>query len=148
MSVSQIGTVLDSIRAGLVERAGLAGVNVFSGPVSLEEAGLEAIEHEDATLVSNEPFAMDGSILETWDVRGGLVGWASWQGDTETTIEAARDRALEMFGEVESYINDTYASGAYPYVAIAAGGYSWVGNPEHRGCILDYTLRVQAVKNP
>lgn len=148
MSTSAIGTVLDALVDGLRARPGLNGVNIFSAYVSLEESGLESIELGDATLTEEE-LAMGGARLETWDVECVLFGQAkSWEGDTETTIRAARDRGLELFAEVESYVNQTYLSGAYPYVAMAAGKLESGYGPETRAARLTFTLRVLAFKNP
>lgn len=147
MSTSAIGTVLDALRAALILRANLTGVQVYSAAVSLEEAGLESIEFGDAELVEEE-LAMGGSKLETWDVECALVGQAKpWQGDTEATIKAARDRALALFAEVETHVNDTY-TGTYPHVVVAAGKLESGYGPETRACRLTFTLRVMAVKNP
>lgn len=148
MSVSQIGTVLDSIRAGLVARAGLVSVGVFTGGVSEKEAEgyLELIEFGDADL-SESPSRHGGTRQEEWSIEASLIGRASWQSDAETTIKAARDRALEMFAEVESYINDTY-TGSLPDVDVTAGKMESGYGPEHRACRITFTLTITGEKNP
>lgn len=149
MSVSQIGTVLDDIRSGLVARAGLASVGVFTGGVSETEAEgyLETIEFGDADLSESQHTA-GGNRLEEWTVDGSLIARASWQGDAEPTIKAARDRALEMFAEVETYINDTYLDGDLPDVNVTAGKMESGYGPDQRACRISFTLTVQALKNP
>lgn len=146
MSTSQIGTVLDAIRAGLVNVSALTGVAVYSGFVSLEEGGLECIEFGKATL-QEEPNTMGGNKLETWDVEFQLIGSKPWQGDTETTIKAARDRALALFAAVETYINDTY-TGSLPDAEITAGSLESGYGPEQRACLITGTLTIRYVKNP
>ncbi|MBU0630998.1 MAG: hypothetical protein KKC80_08855, partial [Candidatus Margulisbacteria bacterium] len=69
MSTSQVGTVIDAIRAALILRANLSGVNVFSGPVSHEEAGEECIAFGDMRLVDGT-LAMGGKRKGTWDIDG------------------------------------------------------------------------------
>ncbi len=147
MSTSAIGTVMDALVDALRARAGLSGVNIYSAPVSLEESGLESIEFGDADL-EDEPLAMGGNKTETWNVECYLVGQAqSWDGDTETAIRSARDRTLELFAEVESYVNDTY-TGSLPDVTLTAGKLESGYGPETRACRLTFTTRILASKNP
>lgn len=148
MSTSAIGTQLDAIRAGLVLRSGLSGVNVFSGPVSFEEAGLECIAFGDATL--DETFgAMGGNRRETWTVKGEIRKVIkSWASSTEETIKAARDRDLVLFAEIESYINDTYNTGTLPDANITAGELAQGFGPDGRWCSLLFDLQIRAMKNP
>ena len=141
-----IGTVLDAIRAALILRANLSGVNVFSGPVSWEEAGVECIALGDARL-DEEEMAMGGNRLEEWDVDGEILTQRPWQTTTETTIKAARDRTLALFAEVETHINDTY-TGSYPHVTVTAGSLSQQMSTDWRRCWLTFTLHIRNPKNP
>jgi hypothetical protein len=146
MSTSAIGAVLDAIQAGL--SAEFATVNIFTGPVSREEAGLECIVFGDCRL-TEERGAMGGTKLEMWDVDG-VVYTASdkhWVGSTEETIRASRDRTLALFATVETYLNDTY-TGALPDVEITAAEMQEGYDPEGRWCALTFTLEVKATKNP
>ncbi len=148
MSTSAIGTSLDAIRAGLILRAGLSGVTVFTGPVPPEEAGLECIAFGDAEL-TEVGAAMGGLRAETWQVSGEIRVVKPWQnGGTETTIKAARDRDLAIFAELESYLNDTYSAGAYPDASLTEGEMRQIFNPDGRVCSLLFTFSVTAVKNP
>lgn len=146
MSTSVIGTTLDAIVDGLRACSDLATVNVFSGDVSLEEAGLECIALVAATL-DEVAAAMGGEREESWQVQGATQVIASWLGDTETTIRYARDRALELFAAVETYLNDTY-TGLYPNVEVTAGELSQFYSPEGRICSLGFTLDLTGLKNP
>lgn len=147
MSTSAIGTVMDALVDALRARPGLAGVNVYSAAVSLEESGLESIELGDAEL-EDAPLAMGGNKTETWNVECYLVGQAaSFDADTETTIRSARDRTLELFAEVETHVNDTYA-GSLPDVTVTAGKLESGYGPETRACRLTFTLQIRASKNP
>jgi hypothetical protein len=146
MSTSVLGTTLDAIVDGLNARPNLSTVNVFSGAVSMEEAGLECVALGSAEL-EESPSAMGGNRLEEWKVYGELLALAAWQGDTETTIRHARDRAFELFAEVESYINDTY-TGSLPDVAVTAGKIDTTFGPDGRYCTLGFTLTVRYLKNP
>ena len=147
MSTSAVGTVLDDIRAALILRGALTGVNVFSGPVSEEEGGQEFVWFGNATLVET-PASMGGNLFDTWEISGEV--WAamkSWQGDTETTIKAARDRALAVFAQIEAHINDTYV-GSYPDVTITAGELRQGVIPDGRRAAVNFTLTLQDIKNP
>jgi len=146
MSTSAIGTVLDAIRAALILRAGLSGVNVFSGVVSLEEAGLECLAY-DGGLLAEDSSSMGGNKLEVWDIDGEIRVFKPWAGDTELTIKAARDRALAIFAELETHLNDTYA-GNMPDVEVIRGEIAGAYNPEGRICNLTFTMKIQALKNP
>ena len=146
MSTSALGTVLDALCAGWAARPGMSGVNVFTGPVTVEEAGLECIALGDAEL-TEVVAAMGGSRQESWDVQGELRVIKPWQGDTETTIAATRDRSLELFAEIETYINDTYL-GELPDVEIVSGEMRPDFNPDGRACSLLFTLTIMTIKNP
>lgn len=146
MSTSAVGSVVDAIRAALILRSGLAGVNVFSGPVGFEEAGQECIAFGNMRLIE-EAASMGGNRSESWAVDGELRVVKTWQGGTEPTIEAARDRALAVFAEVETHVNDTY-TGALSDVGVTAGEIVQDYNPDGRICSLQFTLTVVAIKNP
>lgn len=147
MSTTAIGTILDDLVADWSALSALVGVNVFSGPVPVgEESGLECIVIGQASL-DESPAAMGGTRLEEWHVDGEMYIAATWQSTTEATIKAARDRALELFAAVETYINDTY-TGALPDVEITAGTLTPAFTSEARTCWLSFTLRIRATKNP
>jgi hypothetical protein len=146
MSTSAIGTVLDAIRAALVLRSGLSGVNVYTGRVSVEEAGTECIAFGGGTLTEIRQ-AMGGNKLETWEIGGETRVVKPWQGTTETTIKAARDRVLAIFAQVETHINDTY-TGDYPDVEISAGDIDPTFGPEGWTCSLTFSMTIRALKNP
>jgi hypothetical protein len=146
MSTSVIGSQLDVIRAGLVAVSGLTGVNVFSGPVSYEEAGTECIAFGSATL-SEAVYTAGGGRVETWDVEGEIRVVKPWAGGTELTIEAARDRLAVIFGLMETYLNDTY-TGEVPDVSISSGRMVQDYVPEGRLCSLELTFTITAAKNP
>ena len=145
MSTSSLGTTLDAVQAGLAARPGLADVNVFSGPVSIEEAGQECIAFGDARL-NEEAMAMGGNRWEVWTIDGELRVVKTWEGSTEETIKAARDRALELFAEIETYLNDTY-TGDLPDVEVSSGELQQLIGGEGRVCRLIFTLQMKDEKN-
>ena len=146
MSTSAIGATLDAIRAGLVALPNLAEVNVFSGAIPVEEAGLKCIAFGDGDL-REIAFAFGGSRQETWDITGQIRTVSAWQGDTESTIKAARDEALDVFAELETYLNDTYTS-TLPGTQITDASISSTFGPEGRVCSIAFTFQILAVKNP
>jgi hypothetical protein len=91
--------------------------------------------------------AMGSVKEETWEVDGELYVVGVWQGDTEATIRASRDRILELFAEVESYINDTYL-GEFPDAEVTAGELQQNIAAEGRACRMTFNLTVLGIKNP
>lgn len=146
MSTSAVGSVLDTIVAALKALSGLTGVNVFSGPVGAEEAGREWIIFDEARLVEVAA-AMGGNREETWDVDGALMAAKPWQGTTELSIEAARDRALAILAEIETHLNDTY-TGNLPDVELTNARLTQDFGPEGRSCLIEFTFRLLTIKNP
>jgi hypothetical protein len=146
MSTSVIGSQLDAIRAGLVIVSGLAGVNIFSGDASMEEAGQECVVFGNGTLVE-EAFAMGGDRQEVWTVGGQIRVVKPWAGSTELTIKAARDRALAILALVETYLNDTYP-GALPDDQLVGATLENSIAPGERVCSLTFDFTVMTVKNP
>ena len=147
MSTSPLGTVLDDIRAALILRENLSGVNVYSGPVTREEGGEECVWFGDAHLMEAE-LAMGGKRSETWDVEGEAWTFAKpWQGSTEETIKAARDRAFAIYAEIETHLNDTYTS-QLPDVTLTSGDMRQGIETDGRGCAINFTMTVKTSINP
>lgn len=146
MSTSAIGSALDALVDGLAARSGLSGVTVFSAPPSPEEAGLEGIWFGDCELTEIE-HADGGSRLETWKVYGETYVKKAWATSTEATNRAARDRALALFAEVESYLNDTY-TGSYPHATLSDADMIQNYGPSQRQCGLRFVIEIKNVKNP
>ncbi len=146
MSTSTISSVLDAIRAALVARGGLTGVQVFSAPVSYEEAGLECVAFGAGELTEIAA-TMGGNREETWRVDGEVRVEKGWQGTTEQTISAARGRAIEIFAELEAYLNDTY-QGSLPDVDLVSARMEQSIGQVGRVCQILFTIEVEAIKNP
>jgi hypothetical protein len=143
VSVDVVATVLDAICAALPDRAGLAGVNVYSAPVSTDDAGTEYIVFGNPKLETVRGGAA-GYRAETWRVEGELRAWKPWAGSIELTIKAARDRALALFGELDAHVNDTYADGL-PSVTVASGDLDQDHQSEDRACWLAFVMFVETV---
>ncbi len=146
MSTTCIGTVLDSIRAALVLRSNLAGVNVFSGSVPAEIAGVECIAFGNG-LLDEEAMAMGGNRLEVWRIGGEIRIVKPWAGSVEETIKAARDRAVAIKAELETHLNDTY-TGTLPDVDLVTGEIEQTFIPDGRVCSLGFEFVIKAAKNP
>jgi hypothetical protein len=146
MGTSVIGSQLDAIRAGLVIVGGLAGVNIFSGEVTGEEAGQECIAFGGGRL-DEEAFSMGANREEVWNIGGEIRVVKPWAGSTELTIKAARDRTLAIFALVETYLNDTY-TGALPDVQLVDAELENTIGQEARICSLRFSFTVMTVKNP
>jgi hypothetical protein len=146
MSTSIIGSQLDAIRAGLVLVPGLAGVNIFSGAITPEEAGQECIAFGDGTL-GEIPAAFGGEREETWTVGGEIRIVKPWADGTELTIKAARDRALTVFALLETYLNDTYV-GALPDAELIDAEIENTFGQEGRICSLRFNFTVHNLINP
>ena len=117
-AVTTVGAFLDGLRAALVVRAGLVGVNVYSGPVSIDDLGVESIilgapGDISATYEYNIGTPRD-RVDEEYTIPCGI--WIVVHGGGETRIKAARDRALALIDEVHdqlaSYTNRVDRSAA------------------------------------
>ena len=115
-TVTSLDAFLTATRTGLIARAGLAGVNVFTGPI-LDEKEL-GNEYVILGGTSSAAFAVDAAyeyttgmieVLanESYDVPCELMGVAVGTG--ESGIVAARQRGLALLNEVHEWLkaNDT-----------------------------------------
>jgi hypothetical protein len=139
-----IATVLDSLSAAWAFH--LTGVNIFSGPVGVEEAGLECVAFGNGKLVEVN-LAGGGIQEETWTIGGEVRVVRSWQGSTEQTIAAARTRAEAIWAIVATSINDTYI-GQLPHVDVTGGEIVSSVVAEGRECRRAFELTIQIVTNP
>ena len=110
-----LDTFLTAVRTGLVARAGLAGVNVYTGPIVDEkELGNEYIMlgwGSSNSPVSAQYYYVIGTpeymVSESLDVPCELLGVETGVG--ETGIISARQRGLAILNEVHQWLkaNDT-----------------------------------------
>ena len=147
-TTSAIDAQLTAIQEGLSSRSGLTGVKVFSATVGIEEAGLECIALGFATL-QEIAFAMGGDREETWTITGSeiRVVSATWQGDTEATIQAARSRAVALLADIEEYLAETY-TGDFPDVELTGAELSQNFTADGRECRITFELTLTGIKNP
>ena len=112
-TASSLGVFLDSLRAQLLVRGGLAGVRIFTGPVGDHEIGAENIVFavDPVDVAQAYPTVPQREAFESYSVEGRI--WIVKSGGGETAIKAARDRALAILGEVQSECigNDTMTTG-------------------------------------
>lgn len=141
--MANIGTVLDQLVTDLSARPAFAEVNVFSGPIPVEHAGLECVAFGDTTL-RGEEYAMAGSREENWEIHGEIYVSRAWQGSIEETIKAARDRALEILDDVRTYLAESYL-GSYPDVTLTAGEMSQTYTDEARVCRVAFVLTTKII---
>ena len=147
MSTTAISTVMSDVRDGLAGLSGLSDVTVFSFPVSAEVGGEECIWMGDPTF-DEEESAMGGERGEVWSIPCQVWGRdCHWDGDVESMGRAARERAVELFALIETYINDTYTT-SYPKVTITAGKLHQSVLPGAHRCAMDFTLTMGNIKNP
>jgi hypothetical protein len=101
-TASSLGVFLIAIRDALVARPGLAGVRIFTGPVGEKDIGQENIVFavEETGVAQDFPTAGQREAFESYEVEGRI--WIVKPGSGENAIAAARERALEILGEVQS----------------------------------------------
>lgn len=101
-TASSLGVFLVAIRDALVARPGLAGVRIFTGPVGEKDIGQENIVFavEETPVEQDFPTAGQREAFESYEVEGRI--WIVKPGSGENVIAAARERALEILGEVQS----------------------------------------------
>lgn len=107
MAATALPTMLDALVAALQLRAGLAGVNVYSAPVTPEDLGTEAIELAEEVPIEQEPAAMASTdIEESFTVKGSILCFApmapgaSRVATINAAAKVARDRACAILEEV------------------------------------------------
>lgn len=143
MATSTVPAVLDALRTALDARPGLDGVSIFTGPAG-DEAGLESIEFFDVEDWSLEFANLGGSKRDEEYSLQGFV-WIVKPGAGETTIKAARDRAIAIYIEIESQLRTDPKVGerllwALPNTARLTQRMSDKG----RVAILEFTVRCKA----
>lgn len=156
MSAStSVGVFLDSLCERLLERAGLRGVAVFSGPVDELSIGQEAIvfavEPFTATFLYRTLPAVE--VFEEYPVEGRI--WVVKAGGGEAAIKASRDRAIEIFSEVCAELTEDNVSTTSTNAALAvddARVVTWSLTQfvidGGRDCRLSFTIAVSARFTP
>jgi hypothetical protein len=150
-AVSTCPAFLDALRAALVLRAGLSGVNIFTAGVDQQSAGTEHI------LLGLEAIETDGEyetmpmaeVSEEYDVDG--FSWVQKPGAGETVIKAARDRAFALLEEVSDYLTSVNTSTAATVAALGVDDARLTGwkleqfpMDGTRDARLTFTIHVQA----
>ena len=110
-STSQLGAVLLALRDQLIERGGLEGVKVSRfGATKPEDLGREyMVLCTDLTTETERPTNNVRNRLEVATIQGVVSVRApgdSTDGDDE--FQAAMDRGLEVFGELENQLVDDH----------------------------------------
>ena len=159
MPATALPSFLDALAAALQARGGLAGVSVYTCPVSPEDLGKEAVELAAETDVEQTVAAMGSTdIEESFDVKGSIVCFSPMgAGATKVaTINAAakkvRDRACAILGEVESELagNDTVTAtvrDAHTTSIKVNQGLAPEGQLG-RWCAIEFTITAQAHTTP
>ena len=148
-TVATLPTFCDSIVAALKLRAGLAGVNVYSGPVDDLSAGKEAIVFGVEMISAENTFETMPQVecWEAFDVTGWT--WVSKPGAGETAIKTARDRAFAILEELVDYLASVNTSTAATQAAlgvddarVTAWRLTQFFGDGTRDCKLEYTVTV------
>jgi len=154
-AIATLPEFLDNIVAALKLRAGLDGVNIFSGPVDDLTAGKEAIVF-GVEMISAENEYMTMPQVECWE-RYTVTGWTWVQkpGRDETVIKAARDRAFALLEELVDYLASVNTTTAATVAALGvddARVESWrltqFFGDGTRDCKLEYSVAVKANYTP
>ena len=145
MSTSSIPTVLDALVDALKLRPGLSGVGVFAAPAG-DSGPVECLEFTEIEL-EEEARSMGGNRLESYTLKAAVFTISPGAG--AVPAGKARERALAIVAEVETYMNDDPTIGGTcldsDFIsATIKQGYT----PEGRVCQTEITIRVQAMKNP
>jgi hypothetical protein len=142
---SSLGAFLDAIRNALLDRPGLADVNIYTGPVGPTEVGEENIVFAvDPTSVNQDyPTIPQREAFESYDVEGRI--WTVKPGSGEPVIKEARDRALAILNQVQSEVigNKTMNGSARDLLLTGYELEQFVLDGA-RDCRISFTLNVQA----
>ena len=148
-TVSSIPTFLDALKAALVIRAGLTGVNIFTGPVDPESEGPEAIVFGAEAIETTTEFPTVPR-LECWEtyILTGRI-WVAKPGAGETVIKAARDRAFALLEQVHDELATNDEMTATVTDVRPVGWRLEQGIVENeRQCRITFSLRVEARFTP
>jgi len=149
-------TFLDALRAALANRAGLAGVSVFTCPVAPDDLGKQAIEIANEVEIEQHRLSLSATTLdEEYPVPGAIIVYRTAKQGTQAINSAAklaRDRADAIMEEVVDEIttNDTM-SGTVRDVTITMQRWTQGMAPENRlgrFCRVEFTLTVTACVTP
>jgi len=146
MSTSTIPAVLDALVDALKAVPGLSGVGVFSGPAG-DSGVVECIEIGSEIQITESAAGMGGIRDERFDVEGSV--FAIKPGASEAAIRAARDRAFDLFAEVETYLNDNHTvGGTCATTDISKGTVKQGYFQDGRICSIEFTVAVTSFVNP
>jgi len=109
-TTSTIPNLLNTLQERLAARSGLAGVQIVSAPLGPQSTALESIQF-GGVVESEQTVASLGNRrrTESYQVHG--IIWIAKSGAGEQTIRAARDRAYELFAELEDELRADHTVG-------------------------------------
>lgn len=151
--VTTLGGFLDGLVLALSARAGLDGVNVYSARVSPEDEGEEAviIGDEAIELTFDRLTAPKHQVFESYEVPCRVLIQKS--GGGETTIKAARDRALAILEEVVDELDSSATDSITAYAALGVRKARVTGGRLRQGvepasgervCAVEFSVEVAA----
>jgi hypothetical protein len=153
-TVATLPDFLDKLRAALILRSGLAGVNIFTAGIDDESAGAEAIVFaaEEVAAAGNYHTLPKAECFEEYPVEGWT--WVQKPGAGEDAIKAARDRAFALLADVHSYLKSLGGT-ASTQSAVGVDEAQLVGwkleqfiTPNTRDAKLTFTIAVRAHFTP
>jgi hypothetical protein len=159
MSTTTLPAFMDALVTALQARIGLAGVNIYSGPVAPEDLGSEGIEFAEEVSVEQTRAAMNSTDQEeTYTVGGSILVAKSFGASTSAVAtinvaaKAARDRVAAILEEVTDQLatSDTM-TGTVRDVRIASQTWRQGMAPEGqlgRVCWCEFTMEVTAHVTP
>jgi hypothetical protein len=151
-AVTTVPALLDALVAALAPLPGLAGVNVFSGPIAdPKEEGVEFIKLGTDEIEAEYTYRIGTPMqiaTEEYEVPGVLLGVVSGTG--ETGIKAARDRAYALLGEVHDYLkaNDTVGGAVRDARIVRHRAKQFIYDDKQRCTEIAFWIRVQAEFTP
>jgi hypothetical protein len=156
MGATTLPQLLDALLVALSDREGLAGVNIYTCPVSPEELGPEGIEFAEEVSVEQARASFGNTDLEeSYTVSGSLLVAAPMppgSGAVNRAAKAARDRCAELLHEISEELatNDTLDNEVRD-VSIASQVWHQGMAPEAqlgRVCWVEFSLAVVARVTP
>jgi hypothetical protein len=144
-TASSLGVFLVAVRDALSARPGLAGVRIFTGPVGEKDIGQENIVFavESIDVAQDFPTAGQREAFESYPVEGRI--WIVKPGSGENAIEAARERALEILGEVQSECSANMTmDGSVRSLLLTSYSLTQLPLDAARDCRVSFTIEVKA----
>lgn len=141
-TTSSIHAFKNALVDGLLARAGLAGVQVVSAPLTSKDAARESIQLGDVD--GEQEWSALGKLAREERYTVDVMVWVIRPGGDEGVVRDVRGRAFAIFAEVEDFLRaDPTVFSVARVSAIRRPEVTEGANPEGRVCRIDFQVAVE-----